>query len=199
MTITDDDPDRDPIRGITRTSQIIVGAMFAGLIVFLAVVIALRMTQQGAPPPRGEGGPRATPPILTFCAFALTALALPASVIVPRIVAGSQRRSIVAGTWSLESRPAGRGGDRSSPPGLDGDTRKLALVYQMTLIIGVAFNEGVAFLALIAFLIEGQQPALVLALVLILGVGLRFPTRDRVDQWVGAQLERLVQERQIGA
>jgi hypothetical protein len=184
MSTTDDD--RAENAGITRTLQIIVGVMLTGLIAFLSVVIALRTTQQGAPPPRGQGEVRAASPVLTFCAFAFAAFALPASVIVPRIVAGNQRRSIAHGTSSLESGP-------------DGDARKLALVYQQTLIIGVAMNEGVAFLALIAFLIEGQQPALMLALVLILGVGLRFPTRDRVDQWIGAQLERLVQERQLGA
>jgi hypothetical protein len=72
------------------------------------------------------------------------------------------------------------------------------VVYQTSLIIGAALNEGPAFFALIAYMVEGLPAILGVAAFLILGVAARFPTRARLEQWIDAQKELLIQEQQAG-
>ena len=57
----------------------------------------------------------------------------------------------------------------------------LPAAFLTQLIIGAAMNEGAAFFALVAYLIEKNPIALGLAVVLIAGVITRFPTAGRVE------------------
>jgi hypothetical protein len=112
-------------------------------------------------------------------------------------MAQQNRRAIAAGRWS----PPGQGGPSEgqiSSAALQADAGKLALVYQVQLIVGAALNEGVAFFAGIAYLIEKHPIALGLAVLLLAGLVVRFPTSRRVALWIDRQQEQLIQERQAG-
>ena len=67
----------------------------------------------------------------------------------------------------------------------------------MKMIIGAAFLEGPAFLALIAYMIEGHVVSLAIAAVMLLGLMAHFPTVGRVETWVEHQLGRVEYERQF--
>jgi hypothetical protein len=80
---------------------------------------------------------------------------------------------------------------------LAGDTRRLATVYQTRLIISCALLEGIAFLNLVAYLIEHQRMSLVIAgayLVILLN---QFPTLNRLENWVERELAEVDQLRQL--
>lgn len=188
------------LSGVLQTLRIIVGALTAGPVLFLALVLFLR-AQPAAGPPQGAGVrpvpgpmPRATGlPLLTGMAGVFALTLLPLSLVMPRIMAASAVRQVADKSWS----PPPSSSLRLPPPGAWNDRLKLAFVYQTQFIIGAAMNEGAAFFAVIAYFLEGSPIALGLALVLIAGVAARFPTRERFDAWLDAQLGR-VQELRAG-
>ena len=131
-------------------------------------------------------------PFLTYTAIAVAAVLLPLSFVVPGMIAAQSRRAIAAGTQAVPPQPG------TGPEAAASDTRQLAMVYQQQLIIGAAMNEGTAFFAAAAYLIEKSPIALGLAVLLVGGIILRFPTRRRVELWVDQQREKLNMERQAG-
>ena len=177
MSVPDDQP---LIAANLRVMQIIIFAMTMGLVFFLAIVVFLSLQEPAAPPPQ---------PLITYLALAFAATAVPASVIVPRLMVAAARKQIAKGTWIAPS------GQSIVPPPVD-EAGKLVLVYQTQMIVGAALNEGAAFFALIAYLLEHSPIALGLAIVLILGVAARFPTRAKLDAWLDEQLQQVMLERQ---
>lgn len=184
--------DRDFIARTTRTSQIIIGALAMGLVFFIAIATLVPFQGVGGPP----GGPVAPPtPIFTYMAFALGIPGFLFSIIVPKVIATAERRKIARGTWG---QPADSQVKASKDFSEGNDTAKLIAVFQTQLIIGAALNEGPAFFALIAYMLERNPLSLGLAVFLILGVAVRFPTQIRVEQWIDNQLQLILQERQFG-
>jgi hypothetical protein len=188
--------DSNLIAGITRTLQIIVAVLVLGLVGFLAIVLYLRV--QPAPKPRaGAAAPVATPspsqtlPVLTVAAFTFTVVLLPLSLLVPRLVVDASRKKMVEGTWT-----PGRQSGATPGPTPASDIGKLAQVYVTQKILGAAMNEGPAFFALVAYMLEGSPIALGLSVLLIVGVGSRFPQRAQVEQWIDNQVDRLELDRQ---
>ena len=90
---------------------------------------------------------------------------------------------------TASTSPAPTSGERSDAarPQLTG----LPAAFLTQLIVGAAMNEGAAFFALVAYLIEKNPIALGLAVVLIAGVISRFPTTGRVERWIEQQQEKL--------
>jgi hypothetical protein len=174
---------QDAIGRITKTCQIIVGSLIAGVLIMLGIALAV------------DVGTTGSSPLITYIAVASGVALLPASFLVPGIVAAQQRRSIAAATWAAPgggNRPiAGLGSDAYQT-----DTGKLAVVYLSHSIVGAAINEGAAYFAAIAYLIEKNPIALGLTFLLIGGLILRFPTRGRLEQWIDHQQELLIQDRQ---
>ncbi len=66
-----------------------------------------------------------------------------------------------------------------------------AIAFQTSAIIGAALNEGPAFLAGVAYLIEQNPIALGVMLVLVAAMFVRIPTRDSVERWIEQQEEKL--------
>ena len=145
MSQVDDDSLPAPM---VRTTQVIILAMTAGLVFFLVVVLFVR-GQPGA-----AAGPARPGPLISYVAAAFAAAVVPMSLIVPSAVVKSGRAQIA--------------------PGPDDPTLRLAGVYQTSLIMGAALNEGPALFALVAFMIEGLPWVLGIAALLILGVAARF-------------------------
>jgi hypothetical protein len=203
----------DFIDQVTRTSQIIVGALILGVVVMLGVATVVAQQTKadaqpgaGAKPADAQGKPadanlndRPTAEqdmamIITWVAVASAAVVLPLSFVLPRLVAQQNRRAIAAGTW-----PVMKGGSPSTPishEAIQTDAGKLAMVYQTQLIIGAALNEGVAFFAAIAYLIGKNPIALGLGILLVGGLIARFPTKDRVELWIDRQQEQLILDKQ---
>lgn len=77
------------------------------------------------------------------------------------------------------------------------DAGKLAQVYQTTTIVGCALLESAAFLALLAYLLEGQQVSLAVAGAMLLGVAAHLPIGGRLASWVERQLKLSDEEQQL--
>ena len=187
--------DQDAIRPVTLQGQIIVGALVAGLVTFSVIVTIMNIGS--APGPAAAGGPGAqgavaaeSPlPIITYVAIAFGAASLPMSFVVPGLVTKQQRRAFASAGTTASTSPA-------PPPGKRSDAAKAPLsglpaAFLTELVIGAAMNEGAAFLALVAYLIEKNPIALALAGVLIAGVIARFPTAGRVERWIEQQRQKL--------
>src|SRR5690349_6369837 len=136
--------DQDTIDRVTRTSQIFVGAVIAGVLVLLgiATVVGLRPTvpaQAGAG--AGRGAVQGNAPdahagtgarvdrgvidrIITYTAVAFAAVILPLSLVVPGVLVKQIRRSIAAGTWAVPTQGSAPA-QRISPEALQIDAGKL--------------------------------------------------------------------------
>ena len=188
---------REEIARRVRTSQIIVGAMVAGLLVFLVVVLVV--IQQGF-----AGVPERAP-ILTYLAIAYVLSAVLARLIVPNLIVGRARRNIIQGTWQVplpdpqQSRYS-KTMQAQSARFIEqtGDAGQLSVVFQTRTIVAGALLEGAAFFALISYMLGRSPLALILAVFLILGVAAHFPTRSGVIHWIDEQLRLVERERQFG-
>jgi hypothetical protein len=206
---------------ITRTCQIIIGALVVGVLFFLGIAASIDLGTSrpvgpgavaGQPAARQDGKPEAirrpdananpnaggfwdafvSGPFLTYTAIAFAAIMLPLSLVVPGTIVAQNRRALAAGK-STVSPPQGIGTETPAT-----ETGRLAMIYQQQLILGAALNEGPAFCAAAAYLIEKSPIALGLAMLLVVGLILRFPTRRRVELWIDQQREKLILDRQAG-
>jgi hypothetical protein len=161
--------ERDPIAVATARGHFIIVAFLAGQVALLAIVLVARAGGATAPRP---GGPNT--PVLTYAAIAFAVALVPLSIFLPdRVIAGARQKLA----------PKLRGSkDR---------VEALVPLFLPWLIAGAALREGAAFLALIAYLIEGSPVALFLGLLLIVSVAFRFPTRVAFDHWLADQERRL--------
>ncbi|NQT15463.1 MAG: hypothetical protein HQ582_22085 [Planctomycetes bacterium] len=182
---------REEIVRPVRVLQIITGALGGGGIVWVAMVLFMRLQDDGPAPGAAEG------PMLVYLALGFAAAMLLARAVVPARLVSTSRRKIAEGTWKL---PKQTGGDSSmfSPEFLakTGDAGKLCSVFMMKTMVETSMLEGAAFFALVAYLIEGITLSLATATVLIVAVALHFPTRGRVVGWIERQLTLLDEQRQ---
>ncbi|MGO8689208.1 MAG: hypothetical protein ACLQLG_06205 [Thermoguttaceae bacterium] len=178
-----DDSWQEAVGQFTLALQIIVAALVAGVLFFLAVV--LLVVRPAIHPPG----------ILTAVAVVFAGMMVVARAVVPRAVVAMARRRILAGTFQLPGR--GPWGNQGQDIAADDDGRRLLAVYQQKTIMGAAMLEGCAFLAAIVYLAEGSLPSLALAAVLLVGIAAHFPTRGRITDWIQRQLELLEQERPL--
>ena len=172
-----DEQSKQQLAATVRTAQIILAALAMGVVMFgLVVVFGM---------PGGQEGKGNTLTLLAVC-FAGADLVL--CLLVPNLVVAAQRRKLAAGTW--QAAP-------SRGPVPDTDAGKLAMIYQMKMIIGAAMLEGGCFLALTAYMVERQVPSLVMAAVLLAALLAHFPTYGRVAAWIEEQLRRVEEERRF--
>jgi hypothetical protein len=173
------DPQREHIKMAARTMQIIAGALAAGVVIFLAIVLFL--TSQRAVGPAGDS-------FLTYIAAAYSLAAIMAWAIVPSVIGGRMRQSIVdrnASQWTMKLANAAE----------LGDALPLTSVYQTRLIVGCALLEGAAFFCLVAYLLEQQPMGLIIAGVLLLLLLSQVPTVPRLESWVEGELATIDQLR----
>jgi hypothetical protein len=184
---------------VARQSQIIVGALITGVVIFLGIATVVDVTP--FPPPRpgagaGAGGVMGAPreldagQLLTWLAVGSAALSLPLSFIVPNLIVKQNRRAIAAGKWPLSQTSF------NSSAATDSDTGKLATVYSTQLILGAALIEGAAFFAGVTYLLTKNPIVLGVAILLVVVMVLRLPTAHRVTLWISKQEEMLFLERQ---
>lgn len=162
---------------IVRTSQIILAALAMGIVMFAGIVL---LGIPGDKPAEGR--------LLSMIAVAVGASNLVLCLVVPGVIAAGNRRKIAAGAWPAAEQPAA---------GAQTDFGRLAMVYQVKMIIGAALLEGGCFLALCAYMIERQLSSLAVAAVLLAALLAHFPTRRRVEAWIEDQLRRVDEERRF--
>jgi len=174
----------DALQAVTRTSQIIVGALIQGVVLFLAIVLFI------SEPPKAQNGQEtiAGLPLLTLAATVFGAMALAASFLVPRAVADSSLRGLAKSGASGVTKPGGSGAKQVYPAA---ESERLLPLFQTQLIIGSALAEGAAFFAGIAFMVEHHYLALGVAGVMLAVLISRFPTADGVRGWLDEAMGRL--------
>jgi hypothetical protein len=178
------DPQRDYLRNVARTLQIIVSALAGGVLMFLAVVIYL--VSQNPPVAAAKA------PLITYTAYGMAVFAGIASLVVPSAINSRARQSIIDGDvskWGLV---------KNLPNVAElGDVAPLAATYQTRTIIGAALCEGGAFLACAAYLLEHQRPALFVAAALLLMIAGRIPTVSGLQSTIENELATTQQMRQL--
>ena len=179
---------QDELTRPLRTLQIVVGALVAGTVVFLGIVLALG---PGAPQQQGAGGFSMTNVAMVFVVAVLIVRA-----IVPGAITAAGRRKIADGTWTL---PPAQSGPGWMPEFLKrtGDAGKLTCVFMTRTIVAGALIEGATFFMLIAHMLEQTPLSLIVAAVLIAGLLLHVPTRARLIGWIEDQLVQIEQQRQL--
>lgn len=156
--------------------RIIVSALLGGLAIFAGVAVAYRYTGHPAAPALM---------VLTYVSIVFTGVLTLCSAVVPAIWAATARRGLLATPATDES---------GSPAPIAAS--KWYEIYQSQLIISAALLEGPAFLALIAFLIEGSPASLGLALFLFIMLALKMPSGPRIERWISNQQQLLERERE---
>jgi hypothetical protein len=177
------DPQRQHVKLVARTLQIIIGTLVAGVISFLGVVLVLASREGAIPPPN--------PPFITYTAVILTAIDIIVWAIVPAIIASRMRNSLVAGKSPAMAAKLPNAAEL-------GDVGPLTVIYQTRTIVAAAMLEGAAFLNLIAYFLERQTVCLAVAGTLLLMLLSHFPTVSRLESRIESALIDLTQLRQLG-
>ena len=169
------DAEREQLKPLVRTMQIIVGALAIGVVNFLAVVIWIALS---------SNDPAVDPPRLTYAAIGVAILAFAASALLAMFLAGRLKQELA------NTSPIAGGGVR--------DFRRYAGVYQTLLIIRCAILEGAAFFSLVSFMVEHHIGGVVLAMLLLLAILVQFPTMSRLESWIENELLTAEQMRHLG-
>jgi hypothetical protein len=174
---------------IIRTTQIIIGALIAGVTTFLVIVVLL-VNLGVFGPPAGAANPAnnlpaaqpaQTIPILTYVSAGMGVVLLLASFSLPNVVAAQVIRAA--------SSPAQDGTTKSTPS--PGGSITAAHAFRTSAIIAGALVEAAAFFAGCAYLLEQNPIALVVCGVLLAALVLHFPTRGRIERWIAQNEEKL--------
>lgn len=125
---------------------------------------------------------------LHLIVLAVAGIVLPVSFVLPWLIVRSRRRGIASGTWPKLLEQSNSPGP-FSPEALSSDTGKLAFLFAAQLGLGSFINTFALFLASVAYLFTRDLVTLAVAIVLLVGVVVRFPTRARVAGWIDRQQE----------
>ncbi len=154
----------------TTTVQIIAGSLAFGVLVFAFVVIMMQPEQADV----DDTG------INSLMAAGASAVALMASMVVPRVIRANMRQLIADGKPLGQNIPA--------PVATElGDVGSLTAMFQTTLIVGIAILEGAAFYNLIAYMLEHQTINLLCAAGLLTAILFKFPTRGGIEIWINSE------------
>jgi hypothetical protein len=164
-----------------RVSRIIIAALMAGVLSFLAASVVLVMQGAGAGPGNGAGAPP-SPFLSYYVAPPAVGVCLLVAAFVPRFVTARFRRLVIR-SLDLESAQAGA------------DLAPLLNSYRTQLIVSAALCEWAAFFATICYMIEGSKIALLVAAVALAAVALHFPGQSGAEQWLDLQRELIERER----
>lgn len=153
---------RSTFDGRIRVMQLVTGAVAGGGAIIVVVFFVLTHGK-----PLG-----ADVPILSYSAAGLLLIQSILSYVVPRAAVASAAPKLAA----------------QSP---DRDEDRLLQLRQTVQILAIALIEGAVFFAAIAYFIERQDWALMLAVAGIILIGLRFPLASDVADWVESMQRRL--------
>ncbi len=168
-----------------RVMQILAGALLAGVIVFLIIVLTIVFTRNGL-----GMAPAADLPIISIVATLVLVVQIPFAFFVPSLQTRGTLQKIASGTWQL--LPG------ANAAAFNSDASKLLALRQSTMITGLAVLEGAAFFCCIAYLLEARPFVLSVVLVVLFLMVASFPTESRVRAWLERQTDQLARLRQQG-
>jgi hypothetical protein len=168
---------REHVQSLVRPMQIIVFALFMGLMSFLVVMVVMRPQLQ----PAGQAAPQ---PFISYLAIIAAVVAPVVAWIVPRTIAGSMRQEMVEGK-STAHVGMPHVAEEMKP------LHSLIATYQTTLIVSCAILEGAGFFNVVAYLLEHQQMNAIAAVVLAVLILIQFPTSGRLVSWVEDELNTI--------
>lgn len=157
-----------------RVLQIISGALMAGVVSFGVAVLA--MSAQA-----GAGVLPST--MVTYLSLGAVVLGVLASYLLPSKIVEQLLRKIAA----RAAPPIASAG--TSPA--DYDLAQLLGVKTTAHVVGFALLEGPAFLGILAYLLERQALAFAAPTVALALMAVKFPTADRLADWLGEQRRRI--------
>jgi hypothetical protein len=161
--------------------QIIIGALSMGNLVF--AVISLMLRDWGQKPAADRT------PLITYLGLGYAAVMTVIHIILPNRITTNARRARARQVIRFDK------GDPSAD-GLDAESFDLLGLYQNQLIRRAALIQGSAFFLLVAYIVEGQPIALLVAGLLLLRLLSMIPTQTRVERWLNEQRELLAEDRQ---
>ncbi len=156
-----------------RILQIVVAAMLGGCLFFLLIALTIATQVHQAS--------KSAPATISLVAVVVFACVLVARCVFVRYLTWNARRQIVTGTY------------HPCP-----EARYLITVFQSKTIGSAAMFEGCGFLAIIAYLVEGNPSVLGLAVLMLLLIAAHFPTPSRAIEWVERQLDLAKQTGDLG-
>jgi hypothetical protein len=153
------------------TMKILIGSLIAGVVIFLAIVIAVFRSGELL-----SADPWAVDDVSVLVGLVLGISLLGISVVVPDLIGKNQLRQV----------PQPGRGERPAPGWEGWPIRAPALfpIYQTTLILRGALLEAPALTNVIVYMQTGSGIALILALVLIGALIGVFPTEPKVRAWI---------------
>jgi len=157
-----------------RGQKILIAALAIGQLFFAAIALVVQWNRE-------ETKSFTTSYVLA----ALGAMMFPAAWIYGNTIAKKQRERIATGTWT-ENSPAAIA-TSTSPATTDGD--RLLRVWRAKSLGEGSFVQAAAFMALIAYITEGQLWVLAVAAFSLMILLVRFPTYERAESWVLQQLD----------
>ncbi len=165
-----------------RTLQIVVAAMTAGCILFLAIALVFR----------GSPAAGVQIPVLTCILSAMALMLVGMRLVVPRIVVAQARAAIRRGIG-----PSREDNTLDDAPQSDEarNAAKLIGLFVTRTIMAAALLEGAVLMLLVAYLVEGSALSLGFAVVLIAALAAHFPTASGAAAWVEDQARLLDEER----
>jgi hypothetical protein len=164
---------KDAAAGFTRTTQIIIFALCAGVAAYMAVAVALRDAEQ-------EAGP------LPVAGIAMAVCCGAAALVLPPFINNQQREALARRLDPQTGRP------------IDGDDASLILGnWQVRKIIRGALLEGAAFFNVFVYQTGGPDYSLAIAVLLLVGLAALFPLRRLVEEWLEGELRTINELRQL--
>jgi hypothetical protein len=165
------------VKSLVRPMQIIVFALFTGLLSFLVVIVTMRLGQQPAGQPAHQ-------PFVSYIALIAAFVAPVAGWLVPQMIASSMPQAVVDGKLAANAAMA-HVAEEMKP------LHSLVATYQTTLIVRCAILEGAGFFNGVAYLFERQQMNAIAAVALAVLILIQFPTSGRLVSWVEGELNTI--------
>ncbi len=187
----DSAPDSDAkIMERLRPLQLIVAALALGAVMFLAIVLVMPVEAEDQP----TGADKS--PIITYVALAHGLASAIAASLFSALLTRYGRGRVVAESAASSASPSFAKTSVLRPDVSDHTSALLGIFFTKTL-IAAAIMEGAALFLGIAYMLERETPAVILAAALPVVMLARMPTKDRTKQWVEEQ-DRRLREEQLG-
>lgn len=150
-----------------KTCQIIAAALMMGVLVFAGVAYTMNPISN---PEVEQHGEQAEQPDMDEISFGLLVVSVMGLGVLTarRFVMFTQNRAL--NQMYAESESV--------------DTETLMGLFQTRLIVSMAMLEGIAFFALVMFIVEGDVRLFGIATLMLVWMGANFPTNHKLQMWV---------------
>ncbi len=176
---------------MVRMLQILVASLILGCVVFLTVAMVMAA---GRGPEEAVADEAATP-VLSLVGLFVAVMTLGARLVLRSTLIAQGVKAVAEGKDPPGVR-AGAGSSPELPPeGIERDAFRLARVYFNITLLSAVLVEGAVFVNLVFHLVEGQMLSLAVAIVLILGMGLHWPTAYGLMRWIEIRLRDVAAQR----